>query len=295
MRKIILTLGAIAIGLSINFSGIAYADEIQQIDDGYIYSDQGQEYMMQRADIQLSDEAELERFIQVAGLEKETVEDLHIQSQLAIEREDNTAIATIYYPVNTTRATAAPVYSTYNGRQFKVELIYYTGMNTGWQMIAQRANTYQVAGQLAEGIVDIADSGLSIPLTSGALTALQVYENVTGSRPIIGSYEDYIQARVLYDVYNKHTYIQSQGTQPTWLHGAYTRRINFKEIGLSQYYFNYYGGRTVDTNYRVNRQFQTPHYDNAVPTVYQRAQSNLNMNQLSEDINIRINNQRIVF
>ena len=111
----------------------------------------------------------------------------------------------------------------------------------------------------------------------------------------MGSYEDYIQARVIYDVYNKHTYIQSQGAQPTWMHGAFTRRVNLKEIGLSQYYFNYYGGRTVDTTYRINRAFQTPHYNDAVPTVYQRAQFNLNMNQLSEDIDIKINNQRIIF
>lgn len=294
MKKKMLTLGALALGVSLNFTSLAYADELRQVEDAYVYIDEGREYMMQRLDVLLSNSAEVAQAIQTANLEKETSDDLLAQSQLAIERGDSTAIATIYYPA-TTRATMAPVYSTYNGRQFKVELIYYTGMNTGWQTVAERANAYQVANQLSEGIINAADNNFPIPLASGALTALQVYENVTGTRPIVGSYEDYVQARVMYDIYNKHTYIQSQGAQPTWMHGAYTRRVNLRQIGLSQYYFNYYGGRTVDTYYNINRAFQTPHYNDAVPTVYQRAQFNLNMNQLSEDINIRINNQRIVF
>lgn len=86
--------------------------------------------MMQKAEILLFNSNEVEQIIQAAGLEKETGDDLRAQSLLAIERGDTTATAEIYYPVKA-RAAAAPVYSTYNGRQFKVELIYYTNMNTG--------------------------------------------------------------------------------------------------------------------------------------------------------------------
>ena len=46
----------------------------------------------------------------------------------------------------------------------------------------------------------------------------------------MGSYEDYIQARVQYDIYKKHTYIQSQGAQPTWMHGAYTGKVTFQTL-----------------------------------------------------------------
>lgn len=148
-------------------------------------------------------------------------------------------------------------YYTYHGYPMKDELVRYYGLSTGYETVWKGAGASAAAEGISAIALDLTGYGLVfVSLFNSALTAFGVYEDVTGTAPVYGCYEDFIQVKINYDICTKYTYADL-GFGDGYRLGAVTQQIRIIDIDILQYYAGYNGGREVSAHRILNETAST--------------------------------------
>jgi len=126
-------------------------------------------------------------------------------------------------------------YYTYHGYAMKDELIYYYNLSTGYETICKGSEANIAANSISSVFLDLAGYGsVAFALFNSARTAYQAYAEITGTSPVSGSYEDFVQVKLNYDVCTKYTYADL-GYGDGYRLGAVTQRVRLIYIDIFQY------------------------------------------------------------
>ena len=132
------------------------------------------------------------------------------------------------------RKTTAVRYYTYHGHPMKDELIYYHNLSTGYQTICRGSGASAAAGGISGVILDLAGYGcVAVALFNTAITAYHAYTDITGTSPVSGSYEDFVQVKINYDVCTKYTYADL-GYGDGYRLGAVTQQVLRVKFSLAK-------------------------------------------------------------
>ena len=163
------------------------------------------------------------------------------------------------------KKVSATRYYTYNGYPMMDKLIYYRNLSTGYETISKGAGASIAANSISGVILDLAGYGsIAVALFGSALTAYHAYVDIAGTSPVNGSYEDFIQVKLNYDVYTKYTYADL-GYGDGYRLGAVTQQVRLIDTDILQYYADYNGGKEVSTRNILNRTSATANYRNPAP------------------------------
>jgi len=156
-------------------------------------------------------------------------------------------------------------YYTYHGYPMKEEMICYYNMSTGYETICKGTDTSGVANSMSNMILDLAGYGsVAVGLFNSAMTACQTYADLTGTAPISGSSEDFVQVKLNYDVSTKYTYADL-GYGDGYRLGAVTQKVRLIDIDILQYYADCKGGKELSTHQVLDRTYTTVNYSNPAP------------------------------
>ena len=156
-------------------------------------------------------------------------------------------------------------YYTYHGYSMKDELICYYNLSTGYETICRGAESGSAAGSISGVMLDLAGYGSkAVSLFNSAWTIYQAYADITGTAPVCGSYEDFIQAKLNYDVCTKYTYVDL-GYGDGYRLGAVTQKVRLIDTDILQYYAGYNEGREVVTHNILNESCVTGSFRNPAP------------------------------
>lgn len=162
--------------------------------------------------------------------------------------------------------TATVRYYTYHGYSMKDELIGGTGLSTGYVTVCRGVEAYGDAKSINGVVLDLAGYGSkAVSIFNSALTLYRAYTDITGTAPISGSYEDFIQVKLSYDVWTKYTYADL-GYGDGYRLGAVTQKIRLIDIEILQYYADCNGGREVAVCNVLNKTAVTADFKNPAPT-----------------------------
>ena len=161
--------------------------------------------------------------------------------------------------------TTSTRYYTYNGHPMKDELICYYNLSTGYETICKGTGASVAANCMGDMLLDLAGYGsAAVGLFNSAKTAYQTYADITGTTPVSGSYEDFIQVKLNYDVSTKYTYADL-GYGDGYRLGAVTQKVRLIDIGILQYYADCEGGRELSTHQVLNRTYTSVNYGDPAP------------------------------
>lgn len=237
-------------------------------DETYIY-DTGTEVYQQveRLEVNLYDQRTLEEDLSKIKIRDEVKNDIMQKSNLAIENGNTNARAVIIgEPINKERVQYVTNY-TYKNAKMQDQVIFYSNINTGFQTIESGLNAISTSKKVENLILSIGGIGSkTLSIIGAGITAYDLYEDITGSKPINGNYDDYVQLKVYYDDHKKFTYCDIGSG---WQFGAETEKTKLLSSTLIQYYFNYYGGREVETEKTYNITYETKNYASPKEVAYQ--------------------------
>ncbi len=139
-------------------------------------------------------------------------------------------------------------YYTYHGYSMKDELICYYGLSTGYETVCKGAGASAAAEGISAIALDLAGYGsVFVSLFNSTLTAFSAYEDITGTAPVYGCYEDFIQVKINYDICTKYTYADL-GFGDGYRLGAVTQEVRIIDTDILQYYAGYNRGREVSAH-----------------------------------------------
>lgn len=147
----------------------------------------------------------------------------------------------------------------------KDELICFNSMSTGYETISKGTEASAAANSISTVVMDLAGYGsAAVALFNSAMTAYHAYAEITGTSSIIGSYEDFIQVKLNYDVCTKYTYADL-GYGDGYRLGAVTQKVRLIDINILQYYAGCNGGREVAIHKILNSTSATGNFKNPAP------------------------------
>lgn len=147
----------------------------------------------------------------------------------------------------------------------KDELVGGTGLSTGYVTVCRGVEAYGDAKSITGVVMDLAGYGSkAVSIFNSALTLFRAYTDITGTAPISGSYEDFIQVKLNYDVWTKYTYADL-GYGDGYRLGAVTQKIRLIDIEILQYYADCNGGREVAICNNLNKTAVTANFKNPAP------------------------------
>ena len=156
-------------------------------------------------------------------------------------------------------------YYTYLGRPMKDELVSYRNLSTGYETICSGSKASAAASGISDVIMDLAGYGsVAVALFNSALNAYQAYADITGTSPVYGSYEDFVQIKMNYDICTKYTYADL-GYGDGYRLGAVTQKVRLIDADILQYYADYNGGREMTTHKVLNKTSVTGNFENPAP------------------------------
>ena len=189
-----------------------------------------------------------------------------------------------------TGKTESVRFYTYQGYPLKDELICYCGLSTGYETIRKGIGASAAAEGISRIALDLAGYGLVfVALFNSALTAFGAYEEITGTAPVYGCYEDFVQAKINYDICTKYTYADL-GFGDGYRLGAVTQQVRIIDVNILQYYAGCNGGSEVSTYRMLNETCSTENFRNPA----QKAIANIHMPWV-ERISAEIFRHPIVF
>ena len=126
--------------------------------------------------------------------------------------------------------------------------------------VCRGAEAYGAAQSINGVILDLAGYGSqAVSIFNSALTLYRAYTDITGTAPISGSYEDFIQVKLNYDVWTKYTYADL-GYEDGYRLGAVTQKVRLIDIEILQYYADCNGGREVAVCNILNKSAVTANF-----------------------------------
>ncbi len=266
--------------------------DIYSLEDGTLLSKTGLgSYLpVERIEISLSDRNSVEKLLSNPTISDNIKGVISSGSEKAILNDNKAATAVIFVPKGINRA-GYKTYYTYKSYNMYDEVAYFYNKRTGWQDIAEGKGAWKVAKEYSTGIVcdNAAGAFDKFNLFSNAKTALDMYYDITGTRPIKGASDDYWQGNLEYDVYTKWTYADL-GYGDGYRLGSRTQQVKVQTFWSEQYYSGYYGGKTVETTTKVNKTFSSPNYKSPAKI----ACLSVN-NPWVEDVYYKINNHPVYF
>jgi hypothetical protein len=172
----------------------------------------------------------------------------------------------------------------------KDELIGGIGLSTGFVTVCRGAEAYGAAQGITGVVLDLAGYGSkAVSIFNSVLTLYRAYTDITGTAPISGSYEDFIQVKLNYDVWTKYTYADL-GFGDGYRLGAVTQKVRLIDIEILQYYAGCNGGREVGVCNVLNKSAVTANFKNPAPA----AIANTSMPYV-EEISAKLYRHPIVF
>lgn len=208
--------------------------------------------------LNLSDKASIEEFLSYSNLDEVIKNDILEKSTKAFEDGNSDAIVDIFVPYESMLEVTSTTYYTYDGYNLKDMLVYYTNLNTGYQVVKEGSATISAASSLVNGVASsIGISNNFVNLFLSVMTALEAYEDETNLYPSESAFSDRIQHKLYYNVYDKYTYVDYMGD---YVLGTVTQRVYLLNSITEQYYVNYYGGNEVITTKQHSRSIATKNY-----------------------------------
>lgn len=237
-------------------------------DEEYIYDTGTGVYQpVERIEVNLYDKSDLIDKLNQIYIMEEVKKDILEKSDIAILNENTDAQAIIFGQPKTETRTQSTTNYTYKNAKMQDQLVYYTNINTGYEYIKEGNQSNKIAKEISNLTVSIGGIvSKSLSVVGVVKSAYDAYVNLTGSAPISGHYDDYIQLKVTYDDYKKWTYCDIGSG---WQFGSETHKVRLTKTSLIQYYFNYNGGNEVTTNKDYNETIISPNYNNPAPQAYQ--------------------------
>jgi len=161
--------------------------------------------------------------------------------------------------------TTSTRYYTYHGYPMKEELICYYNLSTGYETICKGTAASTAANGMSGVILDLAGYGsVTVALFNSAVNAYQAFADITGTAPVSGSHEDFVQVKLTYDVSTKYTYADL-GYGDGYRLGAVTQKVRLIDIDILQYYAYCNGGRELPTHQVLDRTYTSLNYSNPAP------------------------------
>lgn len=156
-------------------------------------------------------------------------------------------------------------YYTYHGYPIKEELICYYKLSTGYETICKGTAASAAANSISGMILDLAGYGsVTVSLFNSAGNAYQAFAELAGTAPVSGSYEDFVQVKLNYDVSTKYTYADL-GYGDGYRLGAVTQKVRLIDIDILQYYADCNGGRELSVHQVLDRTYTSVNYSNPAP------------------------------
>lgn len=147
----------------------------------------------------------------------------------------------------------------------KEELICYYNLSTGYETICKGTAASAAANSMSVVILDLAGYGsVTVALFNSAMNAYQAFADITGTAPVSGSYEDFVQIKLTYDVSTKYTYADLGYGDGDRL-GAVTQKVRLIDIDILQYYADCNGGRELSVHQVLDRTYTSVNYSNPAP------------------------------
>lgn len=172
----------------------------------------------------------------------------------------------------------------------KEELICCYGLSTGYETICKGDGASAAAEGISGIVLDLAGYGSGfVSLFNSALTALDAYENITGTAPVYGCYEDFIQVKINYNICTKYTYADL-GFGDGYRLGAVTQQVRIIDTDILQYYAGYNEGREIAVHRVLNETSSTENFRDPA----EKAISNIYMPWV-ERVNAEIYRHPIIF
>lgn len=145
-------------------------------------------------------------------------------------------------------------------------------LSTGYETICKGVDARAAADSISGIVLDIAGYGsVFMAIFDTALTALCAYADITGTAPVYGCYEDFLQVKINYDISTKYTYADL-GYGDGYRLGAVTQKVRIIDIEVLQYYAEYNGGREVSVHRLLNETRSTQNFyepaQKAVANIY---------------------------
>ncbi|MFC5532371.1 DUF5022 domain-containing protein [Cohnella yongneupensis] len=217
----------------------------------------------------MTDKSTIENIFSTYDLSDAVKEDIRKRSVQAIALGNSSAAVTIY-----TTSTAQPQggistfamqtrYYSYNNRNIKEDLIYFTTLETGFQTVASGTT----ADDYAKAIFDLGTIaatrsgnvllGAAVSLFTDAVSAFQAFSTLCScsAQTITGSVSDLVQINVRYDINTKYTYVESGGQ---YVLGAITERGYIHLVNTYEYHVVNGSGKSVSTTQYVFKSYETP-------------------------------------
>lgn len=244
---------------------------------------------VERYEINLYNQEDLLNQLKNLNLTQEVKDDIIYYSTIAINHNNKDAAVVIYAPPLKQSRNSSQYEYTYNGHRMMDQLTYYYNIDTGYQNVVNGINTSSISSAIDSLILGTSGLGsTSISLFALGVSAKDWYKSISGTYNISGSYEDYIQAFVKYDVYKKWTFAdRGMG----WETGAQTQKVTIKETRMRVYHFNHNGGNAAEYKKNPNVTYKTQNFDNPASIAWQWAGSG----GWNEQINAHIYNHSIIF
>ncbi len=237
--------------------------DIYSLKDGTLLSKTGlgSYQAVDRMELSLSDRKAVKELLSNPTINDNMKEEISSGSENAILNNNKTATAVIFVPKGGDRASTISDPYYYKSHKLYDEIVYFYDKKTGWKDIAEGKKAWKVAKEYSTGTIcdNVAGALDKFNLFSNAKTALDIYYDITGTRPINGASDDYWQGNLQYDIYTKWTYADL-GYGDGYRLGCRTQKVKVQTFWSEQYYFGYYGGKTVETTTKINKTFRSPNY-----------------------------------
>ncbi len=222
--------------------------------------------LVDRYEVLLTDEDAVSNILTNESIIMEIRNDIEKRSKRAILANNEEAKLVLYLPKETQIKAREDFYYEYNGYQMLDTLIYYHDISINWEPIKEGIDTNQVAQEVANILINIGGQFYkAISLFSFAENAYERYQDVTGTYPINGAYQDELRYFLKYDIYTKYTFVDKNDGMG-YVYGAATQNVKLLESNILEYHVNYYGGSIVYSPKVHNTYLTTDNYYNAAQT-----------------------------
>lgn len=235
---------------------------------------------VKRHTAKLSDKDQINAIMNDASIAQEIKDEVLKTSKQAIAINNKQATVDIYTPDTSNEITnnissmsTIDAYYTYQGKNMKDTVLYYTYMQSGPCYYVNGIDYSSVLSSTISIVVTGAsEANVYIALFSTGVSLLQDFLSSTGAKLYHGSTSDYSFFNAQYDRYLKWTFVDLYG-DGSWATGATTEWVYLRSVYYEEYLFTDIGGKTTKKTITYNKNLFSPNYQNPAPKAYQYAGS----------------------
>lgn len=265
--------------LKLTLSKYAY---IYESSDGAYYAYVSDEKMQKvnRIDVDLKSK-KIDSVLKNLDLPKEPTDDLKNMYERVSAGEVSISDAIVFSPLNKVDEDERNVKYRedyeylYNGTWIHDIYIYYDNISTNTMEIVRGYDAARIAAATSNGLFTLAGYasyvGPYITLIGTGRTLIENWISATGRTPLYGRYEDFVEARYVYDVCNKYTYVARPDFYTgniVWAPGCTSQAVRMKQIDTHTYVMSTaYTGHSAFSYTYFQQIIKSPNFD----TAYERA------------------------